>query len=46
MIENKELENRIIDFVTDNWRDSQVQINLDKLRLLLETYYKNKKCRS
>ena len=40
MIENKELENRIIDFVMDNWRDSQVQINLDKLRLLLETYYK------
>ena len=46
MMENKELENRIIDFVTDNWRDSQVQINLDKLRLLLETYYKIKKYNS
>ena len=43
MIENKELENRIIDFVTDNWRDNQVQTNLDKLKLLLETYYKIKK---
>jgi len=26
--------------------DNQVQTNLDKLKLLLETYYKIKKCKS
>lgn len=34
-----ELENRIVELVTDNWRDSEVDTNLTKLRLILEQYY-------
>jgi hypothetical protein len=33
-----ELENKIIDLVTDNWRDKDVDTNLTKLRLMLSEY--------
>lgn len=34
-----ELENRIVELVTDNWRDKDVDTNLNKLRLMLSEYY-------
>jgi hypothetical protein len=34
-----ELENRIVELVTDNWRDKEVETNLTKLRLMLNEYY-------
>jgi len=33
-----ELENRIVELVTDNWRDKEVDTNLNKLRLMLSEY--------
>jgi len=38
-----ELENRILEWVTDNWRDNEVDTNLNKLRLMLSEYYGAKK---
>jgi hypothetical protein len=34
-----ELENKIVELVTDNWRDKEVETNLTKLRLMLKQYY-------
>lgn len=36
---NTELENRIVELVTDNWRDKEVDTYLTKLRLMLTEYY-------
>ena len=34
-----ELEQKIVELVTDKWRDKDVDTNLTKLRLMLSEYY-------
>lgn len=39
----KEAENKVLDYLLDNWEDTDTEVKINYLRLLVENYYEERK---
>lgn len=39
----KEAENKVLDYLLDNWESTDTEVKINYLRLLVENYYRERK---